>query len=119
MSVVQAKPTEYKNVDCSYLAYLGKLGPLFPNETFRRASCTTYTIALYQLPRMAKASILHWRPWLFTAIAAVIACTTFAEPLLSKKIGQLSVPEIEDALQVGIHHPFTTPKPVVDVSKSV
>ena len=56
---------------------------------------------------MAKAS--SWRPWLLTVVVVAVACTAIAEPLLSKSIGQLNVPEIEDALQVSIHLLVTTP----------
>ena len=41
----------------------------------------------------------RWRPLLSVAILGAIA-----GPVVAKKVAQLSVPEIEDALQVGISY---------------
>lgn len=51
---------------------------------------------------MAKISLSQFRLLGFIIIA--ISCAASAEPLRSKNVGQLSVPQIEDALQVSQIH---------------
>lgn len=51
---------------------------------------------------IARRSISQLR--LLVVIIIAISCAASAEPLRSKNVGQLSVPEIEDALQVSQIH---------------
>lgn len=63
-------------------------------STLYIAACKTFNMAVAWSPR--------WRPLLSAAIVAAVAGSVVA-----KNVAQLSVPEIEDAIQVGIHSPGT------------